>query len=292
MTKLALSMWSYVRAWRRGDIDIPGFLEVAKGMGIAGVELLDVFFADDAKWMAQTKEVAHLARSMGMQLPIFSVSNDFTEEGKESYTRNLEKVQKGIERAVLLGAEVVRVFAGGGENVQDHQVAYARVVEGLSSASEYAKSRGVRLALENHGRFAGRGDQVITLIREVRAKTRTATLGSNPDPANFLLADEEPHSGVSMVAPVAYMAHLKDFAPAHEDKGHVFISMEGKRYVGVPLGDGIVPLRKCLQTLREAGFRGWVSVEYEAEEDERTGIPKSLAVARNILQDLWGRSVE
>jgi sugar phosphate isomerase/epimerase len=283
--KLALSMWSYVRAWRRGEVDIMKFLTIAGEMGMEGVELLDVFFPRDDSALTQAETIARYARNQKIQVPIFSVSNDFTEEGEESYERNLEIVRRGVEQAVVLGAGVVRVFAGGGENVKDYAGTYARVVEGLSRASEYAESRNVRLALENHGRFAGRGVQVRNLILAVREKTDTATLGSNPDPANFLLADEDPAEGVSAVADLAYMAHLKDFAPAGSSSGHVFVSQGGKRYVGVPLGDGEVPLRACLRALREAGFQGWVSVEYEAEEEESTGVPKSVARAQALLRE-------
>ncbi len=279
-------MWSYVRAWRRGELDLEKFVDLAREMGVRGVELLDVFFNKEDSGFTQTEAIARYAQSREIHVPIFSVSNDFTEEGGESFQRNLEIVRRGVDQAVLLGAEVVRVFAGGGENVRDPSPVYARVVEGLSLASEYAHSRGVRLALENHGRFAGRGAQVREIIHAVRAKTGEATLGSNPDPANFLLADENPVTGVSAVADLAYMAHLKDFATAGSERSHVFVSLGGHRYVGVPLGEGEVPLRECLRVLRDAGFQGWVSVEYEAEEEERTGVPKSVAVARDLLNQL------
>ena len=38
-----------------------------------------------------------------------------------------------------------------------------------------------------------------------------------------------------------------------------------------------------IPALRSAGYDGWVSFEYEAEEPEATGIPRALAYLKRML---------
>ena len=44
--KLSLSMWSVVSAVKTGAMDLMGFIDFAAEQGVAGVELLDVFWSD------------------------------------------------------------------------------------------------------------------------------------------------------------------------------------------------------------------------------------------------------
>ena len=58
---------------------------------------------------------------------------------------------------------------------------------------------------------------------------------------------------------------------------------------------GIIAARQCLslriliifikigRILNDAGYRGWISLEFEGMEDHRTAIPKSLELLRNAF---------
>lgn len=37
--------------------------------------------------------------------------------------------------------------------------------------------------------------------------------------------------------------------------------------------------------LREHGYRGYISLEFEGKEDPRTGVPKSLTLLRKAVND-------
>jgi sugar phosphate isomerase/epimerase len=49
--------------------------------------------------------------------------------------------------------------------------------------------------------------------------------------------------------------------------------------------DESVDYAKILSALRAAGYDGWISFEYEAEEAEDTGIPRALAYLKRMLAD-------
>jgi sugar phosphate isomerase/epimerase len=291
--KLAISMWSYFRTWKGGGFDIPAFIREAKKAGAEGVELLDFFYqggGSNAGAMT-SEEVAPLRAAAqealaetGLPCPIFSIAQNFAKVDPAERAVQLQKIRFGVDEAVLYGAGVVRVFAGDVHGDLTFDQVRAWIVEGLSEASKYAADHGIKLALENHGTLAGRGDQVRGLVEDVRAMSGVDALGANPDTGNFLLVNQPSHEAIRQVADLANMVHFKDFAPApagHE--GFAYEALDGSKFIGTAVGEGIVELATCIQTLKDAGFDGWLSVEYEGEEDPMTAVPRSIVNARKYL---------
>lgn len=278
---LGVSMWSYFKSWKAGQVDIPGFIKTAKAAGADGVELLDFFYKD-----ADTER--HLAKQAlaetGLPCPIFSVANNFTKDEEGAWEIALNRIKFGVNEAQFFGAKVVRVFAGDIREGITYEGALEAIVSGLAEASKYAHEHGIRLALENHGQLAGRGNQVREIIDQVRAKAGNDALGANPDTGNFVLVNQKSEEAIQQVSSIANMVHFKDFdlAPANWD-GFAYEALDGTKYVGKAVGEGVVDLKSCIEALKEGGFTGWLSVEYEGEEDPMTAVPRSLANARLYL---------
>jgi sugar phosphate isomerase/epimerase len=270
-------MYSYYRTVKGGDMDIPGFIREAKKIGAQGVELLDFFYTDVEKERALALEA--LAET-GLPCPIFSIAQNFAKKTPEEREVQLNKIKFGVDEAGHFNSGVVRVFAGDVAEGITFDQAREWIVEGLAEASIYAASKGKKLALENHGTLAGRGDQVKGLIDDVRARAGNDALGANPDTGNFLLVNQPSHEAIKEVAGYANMVHFKDF---REDPTGEYVALNGTKYVGTAVGEGIVDLHACLSTLKEAGFDGWLSMEYEGREDPLTAVPKSLANAKKYL---------
>lgn len=275
--KLAVSMYSYYRTVKAGAMDIAGFIREVANAGAEGVELLDFFYSDVDK----ERELAlRTLEEVGLPCPIFSVAQNFAKPSAEEREIQLNKIKFGVDEAKKFGAGVVRVFAGDVSEGITFEQARSWIIEGLAAASRYAADNGVVLALENHGKLAGRGDQVAGIIADVRQDACNDALGANPDTGNFLLVDQPSHEAISQVASLAYMVHFKDFTPSETG---VYQSLGGKKYAGAVVGEGIVDLGACLSSLRDAGFDGWLSVEYEGEEDPLTAVPRCIRNARKYL---------
>ena len=292
--KIGVSMWSYFHTWRKGNFDVPAFIREAKKAGADGVELLDFFynvpegervqlFTSDqvaAKRQAAKKALAET----GLPVPIFSVANNFAKHDPVDRETELKKIRFGVDEALEYGAKVVRVFAGDVSETVTFDQARAYIVEGLAKASIYAHQNGVRLALENHGTLAGRGDQVCGLIEDVRKLSGNDALGANPDTGNFLIVDQPSDEAIREVARYAYMVHFKDFSPAPAGwSGFSYKTITGEPLIGTAVGEGTVRLGECIRALKEAAFEGWLSVEYEGEEDPLTAVPRSIENARKFI---------
>lgn len=273
---LAVSMWCYVRLVQQGKLDILSFIEEAHRIGADGVELLDFFYKD-----APTERV--LAKSklseLGLPCPIFSVANNFAKAEAPERAAQVDRIKFGVDEAKFFGAGVVRVFAGDVTEGLSYDQIRSWIVDGLAEAADYAHSHGIRLALENHGQLAGRGDQVRALIEDVRSKCGHDALGANPDTGNFVLVDQDSVNAVREEAHLAYMVHFKDFAPGQGP----FNALSGKQYRGTVIGEGAVDLTGCVAALRGAGFDGWFSLEYEGDGDPIAEVARSLQNARALL---------
>jgi len=270
--KLGVSMYSYVAAVKAGQLDIQSFIYEAANIGAEGVELLDFFYTD---WEAERKTAIATLAEVGLPCGVFSVANNFAHETAEAREHALNIIKRGVDEALHYETNTVRVFAGDvhSDSTFTQEQAFNWIIEGLAQAADYAQSKNVRLALENHGKLAGLGSQINDIIAKVRAKTEHNALGANPDTGNFLLVDQPGHEGVAEVAANAYMVHFKDFAPDAE--GH-YEGKGGKRFAGTIIGEGTVDLASALASLKFAGFTGWVNLEYEGEADPMVGVPKSL----------------
>ena len=275
--KLGLSTWSYAATFRRGAMDLPGFIREAKRLGVDGVELLDFFWQDrEADWPAVEAALAET----GLPVGVYSVANNFVLADPSERASEVGKITQGVDDARRLGAQTVRVFSGNADPAFAYEQGLAWIIDGLKKAAAYAHERGVTLALENHGHLAGRSDQVQTILDAVASPA----LQANPDTGNFLLVHQAPHLAVAALAPRAAMCHFKDFRLVPDDyAGFAYAGIEGLKFTGTAIGEGDVDLADCVASLRRAGFDGWMNIEYEGEEDPTVAVARSVENARRLL---------
>jgi len=278
--KTAVSMWSFVGDFQEGKIDAEGFVRKIKELGADGVELLDFFWKDRN---AEIGAVKSALSDLGMPVCTWAVGNNLVSTDPADREASLRTIQGGVEEAVNLNSRVVRVFSGSLMEGISFDDALRWIVDGLSAGAAYAIAHGVVLGLENHGALAGRSDQVKTILERVASPA----LGANIDTGNFLLVNQAPHEAVADLARFTVSVHLKDFKAVPDDyKGTTYMAFDGTRYAGTVIGEGDVDLRACLQSLKDAGYQGYLSIEYEGEEDAGQSVAQSIENTRRILSQL------
>ena len=155
-------------------------------------------------------------------------------------------------------------------------------MESLAAGAEYAAERQITLVLENHGKVAGRSEQVRAIIEAVDS----TFLRCNLDTGNFLLVGENPVEATEALADFIALVHLKDMdlAPAEQTE-HVHAGLDGQRYTGVIVGEGLVDFGTIVEVLVQQRYDGWLSLEYEGSADPTEfAVPRSLAAMRTLLQ--------
>ncbi|MBE3597501.1 MAG: sugar phosphate isomerase/epimerase [Limnochordaceae bacterium] len=249
--KSAVSMWSLHREAYAGRLDVAGFVRWAQGAGFGAVELLDVFWKDEPR---EVPEIRALVDQTGLVVAAYDATNDFAWPDAARRAEQVQRVRRAVDTAVRLAAPVVRVFSGDLKPDVRWEDARGWVIEGLRECAGYARQAGVVLALENHGKLAGRSEQLLDIVRSVNSPA----LRLNLDPSNFVLAHEDPLQAVRLLAGLAVHAHVK--------------------------GGDEVPWQAVAEELRRAGFQGYLSIEFEGQGDERAGVEQ----VRRQMSSLMG----
>ncbi|HHY97209.1 MAG TPA: sugar phosphate isomerase/epimerase [Firmicutes bacterium] len=268
--KVAVSMWSLHKLYRKGEMDVFGFIDYAAELGVDGVELLDFFWKDIS---SEPKKALDRVKSRGLKVAAYAIGNNFVNPDVNKRMAEVEKIRNGVDMAVDLETKIVRVFSGDLVPGIKFEDAKNWILEGLSEGAKYAERKGVVLALENHGLLAGKSSQVKEIIETVGSPSLRSTI----DTGNFLLVNEKPVDAVRTLGSLAAHVHFKDMKKIDDgDVTEFYTALDGTRYIGTVAGEGDVQIDEVVKLLKEAGYNGYLSVEFEGLGDPKEGTRKSV----------------
>ena len=214
-----------------------------------------------------------------IDLPIaaYTVSADFLRPNE------VQTVMEKVDIAEALGAKVLRHDASWSlPEGMDWRQLIDQIAPDIRRVTEYAAEKGILTCTENHGYVLQDAERVETLIRTVNHPN----YGWLVDMGNFLCADDLPVHAVPIAAPYAFHVHVKDFlykpADAENPGQGWFPSRNGSYLRGTVAGHGVVPIRRCLEILKKAGYNGVVSYEFEGMEENLPALEAALAFLRGL----------
>lgn len=262
--KLSVSAWSVHPDLFSNKMTLKEFIEFCYTNKVDAVELLDCFWQDED----QPKEIKAYLDEIKMPVAAYSIANDFvTEEEREL---EIEKVKKGVDMALFLDTNLLRVFSGDVKEGISYDQGREWIIESFKKCAEYAEAKGVTMVLENHGRFAGRSSQVMDIISSVGS----SALKANTDTGNFLLVGENPLDAVVNLKDQIGFVHFKDFKKSEDEVG--YMANDGSWFEGTAIGDGEVPLGDIVSFLKSVNYKGYLSIEFEGSGDPIEGTLKSI----------------
>jgi len=131
-------------------------------------------------------------------------------------------------------------------------------VDSIRQCLPAAEKAGVLLALENHWGLTTNVDTLLRIWREVNSPW----LGINADTGNY---PGDPYEGLAKLAPYASIVQAKTYYG-----GGVWYTLD-------------LDYKRIAAILRQAGFRGWVSLEMEGNEDAASAVRKSYDMLRSAF---------
>ena len=238
---------------------LEGFVDAAAAMPFDAVELTAYYFPS-----TQPQYLANLkgrCTRLGLDISGTAVGNNFCLTDAGRMKEEIAKVKSWIEHTARLGGKTMRIFAGNVTKGDTEERARARCLEAIQESCEHAGQFGVYLALENHGGIVATADQMVSLVRAVKSDW----FGVNLDTGNFRTAD--PYADMARIAPYAVVCQLK-----------TEIQRAGKKKEDADL-------KRLVSILRDANFRGYVALEYEAAEDPKVAVPRHAAALRRLMAE-------
>lgn len=264
------SFWQF-----RGErLPMERCIDQAAAMGFDGVEILHVQMADETNSAAQKlKQQAHHA---GLALMGFSTHQGFVHPDPAVRKDNVQKTLYQIDLAYRLGIPTMRINTGRWGTIQSfdelmknrgmepplegvtEEEAFGWVIAAIEQLLPRAEECGVTLGLENHWGLGRTAAGVLRIVEAIRSPWLRLTL----DTGNFLENAYEQMEQMAKSRAGLALVQAKTY-------------FGGGRWYSIDLDYG-----RIAAMLRSHGYGGWISLEFEGNEDAGTAVPKSLELLR------------
>jgi sugar phosphate isomerase/epimerase len=252
--KLSLAAYSY-REFLSGDdpeLTLVDFIDACAAMKLDGTELTSYYFPKSLT-EGYLRQLKWEAFRRGLDISGTAVGNDFCHAPGKVRDEQISHVKQWVQYADQMGAPVIRIFSGAVKDGQSEAQAHRLCVSAIEECCEHAGTFGIFLALENHGGLTSDAEGVLRLVRDVQSPW----FGVNVDTGNFHSRDV--YGDIAQIAPYALNVQVK-----------VSIRPEGQQRQRSDF-------RRLAAILRDAGYRGYIVLEYEDDEDPRQACPRHVA---------------
>jgi sugar phosphate isomerase/epimerase len=285
--KLSVSSYSFNNYLTKTKCSYLTILDIAKEMGFQGIEFIDLY---NEKWgktrdeFEMAREIREHAKDLGLEIVAYTVSSSkFLEDPK----KELERLKGRVDIASELGVKLMRhdvTFDLKKEPLYTYREVIEELYPYIDELSKYAESKGIKTCTENHGwEF-----QSSHIVEAVIKKVNNPNFGWLVDLGNFLCVDEDPTLAIKTARNYAFHVHVKDYlfksGEGLKPTGSWMETSGGNYIRGTILGNGIVPIKSCLSSLKNAGYDGYLTIEYEGMEDNIIGLKHSLNYMQKVLE--------
>ena len=264
---ISLAQWSLHKELFAKKIDNIDFPKTARELVFEAVEYVNQFFKDKATDQNYLKRLDQRAKDAGVKqlLIMCDGEGDLGDPDPAKRTQAVRNHHKWIDAAKFLGCHSVRVNAAS-SGTYDEQVKLA--ADGLARLTEYGAKNGLNVIVENHGGLSSNGAWLAAVMKTVN-HPRCGTL---PDFGNFRIKEGETYDRYKGVT------EMMPFAKAVSAKSHDFDDK----------GEEIhTDYRKMMKIVLDAGYRGYVGVEYEGTKTpEREGITLTRQLLERIREEM------
>ncbi len=273
------------------SLGILGVIDKAAELGFEGFEFVEGGWTGNLN-LAIARSCKERCEEKGLTPVSYCIGADFLFGSGGDLDAEVARVCRQVDFAAALGVKNMRhdiataPAPGQGAGAYwgiSYDAVLPRLSEGVRRVAAYAKTKGVGTMTENHGYFSQDACRVERLINAVDHEA----FGALVDVGNFMCADERPDVSVGIMARYARHVHVKDFhyKPGTEmNPGNGWFTTRGGNYLrGAILGSGAVPLAQCLRVLKQSGYDGFVSIEFEGCEDNLRGIAWGLDFLKRCI---------
>jgi len=258
--EISLAEWSWhKRLFGEAEpkMDHLDFITEAHALSINAVEYVNQFFMDKAEDTKSLAEMKKRADDLGVRSVLIMCDDEghLGDPDAKQRAQAVENHYKWVHAAKYLGCHSIRVNAYS-EGSYDEQLKLA--ADGLRQLSEYAAGHEMNVIVENHGGLSSDGNWLTSLIKTVDLPN----CGTLPDFGNFP-PETDPYEAVEMMMPYAKSVSAKSFD----------FNEEGD--------ETTIDYRRMMKIVLDAGYEGYVGIEYEGERLSET---EGIVATQKLLE--------
>lgn len=255
----------------------------AKEIGFDAIEFIDLKL-DKGTGQKTVEELALSIKAycdeLGLAICAYTVGADLLSGSSGDKEKEIARLKGCVDVAALLGAPIMRhdIAWGYTDEAKNYFDIIRLAAPLIQKVADYAQQRGIKTCTENHGLIMQDSKRVEALILAVNHPN----FGWLVDVGNFACADEDSPFAVGIAAPYAFHVHAKDFlikpGSAPSPGPSFFKSRAGNYLRGTIVGHGAIPVAQCIGILKNAGYQGTVSLEFEGLEDTLPALKEGYAI--------------
>ena len=272
---IAISTYSFWRFKDDSKVSIERCIAESAAMGFDAVEVLHIQMdgKEDNAYLQKLKQAALLE---GVPLCGFSIHQGFVSPDPAVRQKNIDHTIHCIELAYAMGIPTMRLNTGRwgttrsfdqlmkDRGIEPRLAGYTDdqgfdwVISSIEKCLPAAEKCGVTMGLENHWGLGLTPEGVLRIVDAVKSPWLQVTM----DTGNFL---ENPYEKLEKLAPKTCYVQAKTYFG-----GGIWYSLD-------------LDYKRIAEILRRHNYRGYISLEFEGNEDWKTAIPKSLALLRGAF---------
>jgi sugar phosphate isomerase/epimerase len=282
---LSISTYSYHRFGAGVEgADLPtmeAMVDRTADLGLQGLEIignhLEKLEQDSPEALYRLKQ--YMA-ARGVAPVSVSAHHNFVQPDPAERQAHVDRLTKWVDAAHDLGAPFVRAFGGRWGTVTSfadfmaakgeeppipgytEDDAFAWSIEAFAAAAEYAGTKGVTLLLENHWGLTGTAAGTLSIYEGVNSPWLQLVL----DTGNFIQEPDQ-YAEMAKVLPNCQLIHAKTY-------------IGGSIY----FGDFDLDYARIAGLLKDAGYKGYLSIEFEGNAHPDEGVPASVQQIRAGLK--------
>ncbi|TAM82856.1 MAG: sugar phosphate isomerase/epimerase [Acidobacteria bacterium] len=227
----------------------PEFFDKVVEMGSLGADMTVYWF--ESTGPGYLDDLRHQAFKRGIPFSGAACGSSMVQASAARRQGVLAEIKKWVDVTDRLGAPHLRIFGGPLPNGVTTKQGTDWVVEIMKPACDYSGKKGITLGIEDHQGVTQNAD----ICLEIMQRVDSPYAGINLDITNFVATTSaDPYAQIKACLPYATHSHIRDH---FED--------------GTP-----VDLERVWRLFAEAGYKGYMSAEYEGKEDAMTAVPKLM----------------
>ncbi|WP_199614160.1 sugar phosphate isomerase/epimerase family protein [Paenibacillus alkalitolerans] len=286
--KLGISSYSLYGAIASGKMTIADAIQWIADNGGEHIEIVPLGF-DLEKTPELIDTIRRKAEEAGIEISNYAVGGNFVTDTEEAYEEEVRKVIRQVDIAARLGVKLMRHDVASRPmdqiGIDRFERDLDRMAEACRRVADHAAQYGITTSVENHGYYVQASDRVLRLVQAVDRPNYKTTL----DVGNFMCADENSVSAVKKNILFASMVHLKDFylRPSYRNPGDGWFRTASGNYLrGAIVGQGDIDMPEVIRVIKQSGYDGYISIEFEGMEDCLRGTKIGFDNARRLWDEV------
>ncbi|MDH5400109.1 MAG: sugar phosphate isomerase/epimerase [Cyclobacteriaceae bacterium] len=259
--KLSLNAYSFNQSLREGGITLMGLIDFCVEAGFDAIDPTGYYFpgypdSPPDEYLYAFRRKAYLA---GIEISGSGVRNDFTHPDEEVRTEGVATVKRWVDVCVKMGCPLLRVFPGKEHPEVIPSKATTWIIEHLKECADYAGSKGILLAMQNHNDFVKNSDQVIEILEGVNSEW----LGLHLDIGSF--EERDAYSEIERLIKYAFTWQLKELVWQDNKK----VKTDFERLMGI---------------IAKSGYRGYLPLETLGPGDPEKKVKVLITEVREAME--------